>query len=118
LLFAPAGVRQENVVIPFVKIALLLFAALGFAGVGAALAVGRLRELQEGNSDLGMRCLASVLAVFAAACTISAAGFIGIIAFGGVIAWCSYVFCAHRMGVFSIEHLQAERQTSIVNGEL
>lgn len=100
--------------IPFVKIALLLFAALGFAGVGAALAVGRLRELQEGNSDFGMRGLAAVLGIFSAACTISAAGFIGIIAFGGVIGWTSYVFCAHRVGVFSIEHLQPEQQKSIV----
>ena len=93
--------------IPFVKIALLSCAALGFVGVGAALAVGRLRELQEGNSDLGMRGLAGVLGIFSAACTISAAGFVGILAFGGVIAWCSYVFCSHRIGVFSIEHLQA-----------
>jgi hypothetical protein len=93
-------------VIPFVKIALLLFAALGFAGAGAALAVGRLRELQEGDSDFGMRALAVVLAVFSAACTISAAGFLGIVAFGAVVGWFSYVICAHRIGVFSIEHLQ------------
>jgi hypothetical protein len=98
-------------VIPFVKVALLLFAALGFAGAGAALAVGRLRELQEGESDFGMRALGMVLAIFSGACTISAAGFLGIIAFGAVISWFSYVLCAHRIGVFSIEHLSAPEST-------
>ena len=103
--------------IALVKIALLVFAALGFAGTGAAVAVGRLRELQEGNPDLGMRGLAMVLGSFSAACTISATGFLGIIAFGAVVTWASYVFCAHRIGVFSIEHLQTERQTANVNGD-
>ena len=86
-----------------VKIALLIFAALGFAGAGAALAVGRLRQLADGGADLGMRALAFVLTLFSAICTISAAGYVGILAFGGVIVWCSYVLCAQRVGVFTIE---------------
>lgn len=92
--------------IPVVKIALLFFAALGFAGVGAALAVGRLRELNEGDNDIGMRALAFALALFSVACTISAAGLIGVLAFGGVVVWCSYVFCAQHMGVFRIEYVK------------
>ena len=86
-----------------VKIALLIFAALGFAGAGAALAVGRLRQVNDGEPDVGMRALAFVLALFSAICTISAAGYIGVLAFGGVVAWCSYVLCAQHMGVFTIE---------------
>lgn len=86
-----------------VKIALLIFAALGFAGAGAALAVGRLRQLADGEPDIGMRTLALVLAAFSAICTVSAAGYAGVLAFGGVIAWCSYVLCAQHIGVFSIE---------------
>jgi hypothetical protein len=86
-----------------VKIALLIFAALGFAGAGAALAVGRLRQLTDGDPDIGMRSLAFVLALFSAICTISAAGYIGVLAFGGVIAWCSYVLVAQHVGVFTIE---------------
>jgi hypothetical protein len=94
---------RELVVVPAVKMALLLFAALGFAGVGAALAVGRHRELEEGDADLGMRSLAFVLAIFSAACTISAAGLMGVLAFGGVITWFSYVICAQRIGVFRVD---------------
>ena len=90
--------------IPVVKIVLLLFAALGFAGAGAALAVGRLRELNDGQTDVGMRALAFVLSLFSAACTISAAGLVGVIAYGGVILWSSYVLCAQHIGVFRIEH--------------
>jgi fatty acid desaturase len=90
-------------VIPAVKVLLLLFAALGFAGAGGALAIGRLRELNEGDADVGMRALAFVLALFSATCTISAAGLLGVIAYGGVIVWCSYVLCAQHVGVFRIE---------------
>lgn len=86
-----------------VKIALLVFAALGFAGAGAALAVGRLRQLNDGEADIGMRTLALVLALFSAICTVSATGYSGVLAFGGVIAWCSYVLCAQHVGVFTIE---------------
>ena len=86
-----------------VKIALLIFAALGFAGAGAALAVGRLRQLTDGEADFGMRSLAFVLAAFSAICTVSAAGYVGVLAFGGVIVWCSYVLSAQHVGVFTIE---------------
>lgn len=91
--------------IPAVKIGLLLFAALGFAGAGAALAVGRLREFNEGDADVGMRALAFVLCLFSAACTINAAGYLGVVAYGAVIVWASYVLCAQHIGVFRIEHL-------------
>jgi hypothetical protein len=90
-------------VISAVKVVLLMFAALGFAGAGAALAVGRLRELDDGDPDVGMRALAFVLALLSGACTISAAGIMGVIAYGGVIVWCSYVLCAQHVGVFRIE---------------
>jgi hypothetical protein len=89
-----------------VKIALLLFAALGFAGVGAAWAVGRARELQEGESDLGMRALAFALALFSVACTMTAAGLSGVLAFGGVVVWVSYVIAAQHIGVFRIEYVK------------
>lgn len=92
--------------IPVIKIALLLFAALGFVGAGAALAVGRLHDLDRGDADLGMRVLAFVLAAFGAMCTASAAGFVGVVAFGGVIVWCSYVLWAQRVGVFRIEYFK------------
>ena len=91
--------------IPAVKIVLLLFAALGFAGAGAALAIGRLRELSEGESDVGMRALAFVLCIFSGACTISAAGYLGVAAFGGVVVWTSYVLCAQHVGVFRVEYV-------------
>lgn len=90
---------------PAVKIVLLVFAAMGFAGVGAALAIGRLRELNEGETDVAMRALAFVLAVFSAACTVSAAGLLGVVAFGGVIVWSSYVLCAQHVGVFRVEYV-------------
>lgn len=92
--------------IPVVELALLMFAALGFAGAGAALAVARLHNLDSGETDLGMRALAFVLAVFSAICTVSATGFVGVAAFGGVIVWCSYVLWAQRVGVFRIEYFK------------
>ena len=89
---------------PAVKIVLLIFAALGFAGAGASLAIGRLRELNDGEADLGMKALAFVLCLFSGACTITAAGFLGVAAFGGVIVWSSYVLSAQHVGVFRIEY--------------
>ena len=91
-------------VIPVVKLALLVFAAFGFVGAGAALAVARLHDLESGDTDLGLRALAFVLAVFSAICTMSAAGLSGVAAFGGVIVWCSYVLWAQHVGVFRIEY--------------
>ncbi len=92
--------------IPVVKIALLMFAALGFAGAGAALAIGRLHDMDSGETDVGMWALASVLALFSAICTITAAGFVGVVAYGGVIVWCSYVLWAQRVGVFRVEYFK------------
>ena len=88
---------------PTVKIALLVFAAAGFAGVGGSLAVARLHELQQGDSDLGMRAVAVVLTFFSGMCLVPVAGYLGVIAVGGVVSWFSYVLCAQRIGMFSIE---------------
>jgi hypothetical protein len=93
-------------VIPAIKIALLVFATLGFTGAGVALAIARLRYLDNGETDIGMRALAFVLCVFSAICTTSAAGFMGVAAFGGVIVWSSYVLWAQHVGVFRIEYFK------------
>ena len=90
-----------------INIVLLTFAAAGFAGAGTALAVARARQLMEGEPDLGMRVVAIVLMVFAALCTSEAAGLLGILAFGSVVTWSSYVLSAHRIGVFRIAHFEA-----------
>ena len=90
-----------------INIILLTFAAAGFAGAGAALAVGRARQLMEGEADFGMRVVAIVLMVFAALCTSEAAGLLGVMAFGSVITWSSYVLSAHRIGVFRIAHFES-----------
>jgi hypothetical protein len=90
-----------------VNLFLLIFSAIGFAAAGAALAVGRARELEDGDPDLGMWAIAVTLALFAAACTSAVAGWLGIIAFGAVVVWASYVLCAHRIGVFRIEHFES-----------
>lgn len=88
---------------PTVRVALLIFAAAGFAGVGRSLAIARLHELRQGDSDLGMRALAFVLMFFSAMCLVPVAGYTGVAAFGGVVSWFSYVWSAQRIGVFSIE---------------
>lgn len=82
---------------------LLFFAALGFAGAGAAFAGARSRELEEGGVDAGLRTVALLFASFGAACIFVSGGFSGIIAFGGVIAWASYVIAAQKLGIFRIE---------------
>jgi len=82
---------------------LMFFAAIGFAGAGAAYAVARARELDESESDVGMRAVTLLLFVFGAACAFVAAGVSGICAFGLVVSWFSYVLAAQRVGVFRIE---------------
>ena len=81
---------------------LLFFGALGFAGAGMAWAVARARELEDGDTDVGMRVVSLLLCLFAAACSYVAAGLVSIFAFGGVIAWFSYVMAAQRVGVFRL----------------
>ena len=86
-----------------IVILLMLFATVGFAGAGVAYAVARARELAEAENDIGMRSVAVLLFVLAAACTFVALGFSAIFAFGGVISWFSYVVSAQRVGVFWLQ---------------
>jgi threonine/homoserine efflux transporter RhtA len=81
---------------------LMFFAAIAFTGAGVAYAVGRARELSEAEVDVGMRAVTLLLFVFGSVCTYVAVGFTGIFAFGGVVAWASYIFSAQRVGVFRL----------------
>jgi hypothetical protein len=85
------------------RIMLMLFAAIGFGGAGAALAVARQRFAHEGERDVGMVGVAALLIVFAALCAIVGSGMLGVAAFGGVVLWTSYVATAQRVGLFRIE---------------
>lgn len=85
------------------RLMLLLFALVGFAGAGAALAVARYRLVTEGERDLGLGGIAAMFLVFGALCTLAASGLLGVLAFGGVAVWASYVIMAQRLGLFTIE---------------
>lgn len=85
------------------RIVLLLFAVVGFTAAGASLAVARNRFVSERENDVGMMAVSVMLIVFAALCTQVAAGFAGVLAFGGVVLWASYVATAQRVGLFRIE---------------
>lgn len=85
------------------RLILLVFAVVGFGGAGASLGVARYRHLAEGERDLGMLGVAAILFVFGALCTVVAAGYSGIAAFGGVVLWAAYVLMARHLGLFSIE---------------
>jgi hypothetical protein len=82
---------------------LLLFALVGFAGAGAALAVARHRFVAEGERDLGLGGIAAMFVIFGALCTLAASGIFGVVAFGGVAVWASYLIMAQRLGLFIIE---------------
>lgn len=82
---------------------LLVFAAIGFAGAGASLAVARNRWLEESDRDIGMIGVAVMLGIFGALCTIVAVGPWGIGAIGAVVLWASYVLMAQRLGLFRID---------------
>ncbi|NIU74951.1 MAG: hypothetical protein GWN71_15610 [Gammaproteobacteria bacterium] len=82
---------------------LLVFALVGFAGAGAALAVARYRLVTEGERDLGLGGIAVMFLTFGALCTVAASGLFGVLAFGGVVLWASYVLMARRLGLFRIE---------------
>jgi hypothetical protein len=86
-----------------VRLALLLFAAMGFAGTGAALVLVRQRALSHGRADNGMLAVGALLFVFAALCSAVSAGVIAVIAFGGVVIWVSYIAMARHVGLFSVE---------------
>jgi threonine/homoserine efflux transporter RhtA len=85
------------------QLVLLIFAAVGYAGAGISVAVSRQRKLMEGARDLGMLGVAGMLLLFAILCTVVSAGLFGVLAFGGVVGWASYLFMAQRIGLFRIE---------------
>lgn len=90
------------------RIVLLLFAVVGFTAAGASLAVARNRFVAEHENDVGMMAVSIMLIVFAALCTAVAVGFAGVLAFGGVVLWASYVATAQRVGLFRIEVNRSE----------
>jgi hypothetical protein len=85
------------------RIVLLVFALIGFVGTGASLAVGRYRHLMDGERDLGMLGVACMLFVFGALCTVVGSGLVGVLAFGGIALWASYVLMAQHLGIFRVE---------------
>jgi hypothetical protein len=85
------------------RLMLLAFALVGFAGAGAALAVARYRLMVDGERDLGLAGITLMFLTFGALCTIAASGVFGVIAFGGVALWGSYLLMARRLGLFQIE---------------
>lgn len=85
------------------QLVLLVFAVIGYAGTGAALAVARARYVNQGERDAGMFSVALMMFLFGSMCTMVGSGLIGVIAFGGVILWVGYVVAAQRVGLFRIE---------------
>lgn len=85
------------------RLLLLLFALVGFAGAGAALALARHRLRTEDERDFGLFGITAMFLIFAILCTLAASGLFGVLAFGGVAVWASYVIMAQRLGLFSIE---------------
>lgn len=85
------------------RIVLLLFAAVGYLGTGASLAVARKRHASEHEPDYGMLIIAAMLVVFAVLCTVVATSPAGVIAFGAVAVWASYMATADHLGVFKLE---------------
>ncbi|MEX0893685.1 MAG: hypothetical protein WEB88_16080 [Gemmatimonadota bacterium] len=84
------------------RMVLLLFAAAGFAGAGAALAVVRQRFLVEGEQDAGMVSVAIILLAFGALCAWVGVGPGAVLGYGGVVLWISYVVGARRLGLFHV----------------
>src|SRR5690606_29293840 len=92
------------------RIILLLFALVGYTGAGASLAVSRHRHTVDGESDVGMLAVAVMLFVFGSLCPAVAAGMVGVMAFGVVVLWISYVATAQRIGLFRVEGGNVELQ--------
>ena len=98
---------------------LLVFAFVGFAGAGAALAVARERLLADGERDAGLMAITFMFALFGALCTTAASGLFGVVAFGGVVIWGSYLLMARRLGLLRIEvppTTSAEREATHHHG--
>lgn len=86
-----------------VRLLLLLFALVGFAGAGSALAMARHRGRAAGERDIGLLGIAGMFILFGTLCTLAASGVFGVLAFGGVVVWASYLLTAQRVGLFTIE---------------
>lgn len=85
------------------RLMLLVFALIGFAGAGAALGVARHRFLADGERDMGLGGIAAMFLAFGALCMVAAGGLSGILGFGGVAVWGSYMLTARKLGFFTIE---------------
>lgn len=97
------------------RLMLLVFALVGFAGAGAALAVARHRLLAEGERDLGLAGIAIMFLTFGSLCTIAASSLFGVLAFGSVAVGGSYLLMAARLDLFHIEappRPMADRETT------
>lgn len=81
---------------------LLGFAAIGFSGAGAAVAVARSRT-GESERDLGMLGVAVLLFGFAALCAAVLGGLAAVLAIGTVVLWAGYVYAAQRSGLFQVQ---------------
>ena len=96
---------------PWVRIGLLLIALVAYAAGGAALAVIRTRILHDGRCDYGMVSVAVALLGVGALCTAAGTGLLGILAFGGVSVWASYIATAQRLGLFRVQPAPPEEAT-------
>jgi hypothetical protein len=96
-----------------VLITLLLFGAIGSIAAGLAFALARARVVNEGEDDPRMRLVAQLLLLFGASCTYSAVGFAGVLAFGGVLAWFSYMLSAQQLEVFRISRWERRFATHV-----
>lgn len=85
------------------RLVLLSFALVGYAGAGSSLAVIRQRWLTDGETDWGMAGVAVLLATFASLCTGLGVGLSGVLAFGALAVWVSYVFMAQHIGLFQVD---------------
>jgi hypothetical protein len=97
------GEGGEVMVHTGLKLMLLLFALIGYAGAGASLAVARQRFVTDLERDLGMIGVSVMLIAFATLCVAVATGLAGVLAFGAVTTWVSYTLTAQRFGLFRIE---------------
>ena len=91
------------------SVVLLLFAAVGYLGTGASLAVARKRYASDDEPDFGMLAIAVMLAAFAILCTVVATGLSGVVAFGAVATWASYMAAAGHLGLFRLEVTRYEQ---------
>ncbi len=85
------------------RVVLLAFAIVAYAGSGSSLAVIRHRHLADGDVDWGMVGVATLLLTFGALCTALGVGWSGVLAFGGVALGASYVFMAQHIGLFRVD---------------